>query len=298
MTCARRCRRSTPPSSSARPTRRRCRSCSSSCANSKTTRFRASCSSTRSTRRTACPRCAQAAAAGLARAAAAAPDSDLERRHHHRLRRSRARARVCLQGARAVRGRSTSRATTLDREKEARFTMLETLADHDDELMEQLLEDIQPPRDKVFDDLAKELRDRSGRPGAARAPPPAANGVLRLLKALRHEAPGIAETVARLGVKAGNDAVALVLKTFHTTHGGKMSVGASARGPAGDGTTFNTPTARGRPRVRRVQAHGPALREARPGARRRDRRLRQARSCQDRRHVVGRQAGARRRSPR
>ncbi len=37
----------------------------------------------------------------------------------------------------------------LDREKDARFSMLETLADHDDELMEQLLEDIQPPRDKV-----------------------------------------------------------------------------------------------------------------------------------------------------
>ena len=46
------------------------------------------------------------------------------------------------------------------REKEARFTMLETLADHDDELMEQLLEDIEPPRDKVFDDLAEELRER------------------------------------------------------------------------------------------------------------------------------------------
>ncbi len=56
----------------------------------------------------------------------------------------------------------------LDREKEARFTMLETLADHDDELMEQLLEDIEPPRDKVFDDLAKELRDRIVCPGAAR----------------------------------------------------------------------------------------------------------------------------------
>ncbi len=38
--------------------------------------------------------------------------------------------------------------------------MLETLADHDDKLMEQLLEDIEPPRDKVFDDLAKELRER------------------------------------------------------------------------------------------------------------------------------------------
>ena len=44
--------------------------------------------------------------------------------------------------------------------------MLETLADHDDELMEQLLEDIPPPRDKVFDDLAKELRDGAGRAGA------------------------------------------------------------------------------------------------------------------------------------
>ena len=37
--------------------------------------------------------------------------------------------------------------------------MLEKLADYDDELMEQLLEDVPPPRDKVFDDLSKELRD-------------------------------------------------------------------------------------------------------------------------------------------
>ena len=54
---------------------------------------------------------------------------------------------------------ASSRATIASREKEARFTMLEKLADHDDELMEQLLEDIPPPRDKVFDDLAKELRE-------------------------------------------------------------------------------------------------------------------------------------------
>ncbi|MBV8699629.1 MAG: GTP-binding protein, partial [Bradyrhizobium sp.] len=47
----------------------------------------------------------------------------------------------------------------LDREKEARFSMLEKLADHDDALMEQLLDDIQPPRDAVFDDLARELRE-------------------------------------------------------------------------------------------------------------------------------------------
>jgi len=127
----------------------------------------------------------------------------------------------------------------LDRKKEARFTMLETLADHDDQLMEQLLEDIEPPRDKVFDDLAKELRDRIVCPvllGVATR----SNGVLRLLKALRHEAPGVSETAQRLGVKAGNDAVALVLKTFHTTHGGKMSVARLLAGQAGDGTTLAT----------------------------------------------------------
>ncbi len=124
-----------------------------------------------------------------------------------------------------------------DREKTARFSMLETLADHDDELMEQLLEDIQPPRDKVFDDLRRELREELVCPvlmGTATR----ANGVLRLLKALRHESPGIAETAARLGVKSGGDAVACVLKTLNTTHGGKMSVVRMLAGQAGDGTTF------------------------------------------------------------
>lgn len=125
----------------------------------------------------------------------------------------------------------------IDREKTARFTMLETLADHDDELMEQLLDDIEPPRDKVFDDLAKELRERVVCPvllgSAIRS-----NGVLRLLKALRHEAPGVEEAAQRLGAKAGNDATALVLKTFHTAHGGKMSVARLLAGSVDDGAVF------------------------------------------------------------
>jgi elongation factor G len=128
----------------------------------------------------------------------------------------------------------------LDREKEARFTMLETLADHDDELMEQLLDDIQPPRDRVFDDLAKELRERVVCPvllGVAIR----SNGVLRLMKALRHEAPSVAETAKRLGVNAGSESVALTMKTFHTTHGGKMSVARVLAGTIGDGTTLSTP---------------------------------------------------------
>ena len=77
-----------------------------------------------------------------------------------------------------------------DRKKTARFSMLETLADHDDELMEQLLEDIEPPRDKVFDDLTRELREALVCPvlmGTATR----TNGVLRLLKAMRHESPAL-----------------------------------------------------------------------------------------------------------
>ena len=127
-----------------------------------------------------------------------------------------------------------------DREKTARFSMLETLADHDDELMEQLLEDIQPPRDKVFDDLTRELRDGLVCPvlmGTASR----ANGVLRLLKALRHESPGIAETARRLGIKGGADSMAYVLKTQNSTHGGRMSIARMLAGQAGDGTTFLTP---------------------------------------------------------
>jgi elongation factor G len=128
-------------------------------------------------------------------------------------------------------------ADTADFEKTARFSMLETLADHDDELMEQLLEDIQPPRDKVFDDLTRELREGLVCPvlmgTAARA-----NGVLRLLKALRHESPGAADTAKRLAVKQGGDPVGYVLKTLHTTHGGKMSMVRMLAGQAGDGITF------------------------------------------------------------
>jgi elongation factor G len=129
----------------------------------------------------------------------------------------------------------------LDKEKIARFSMLETLADHDDELMEQLLEDIQPPRDKIFDDLSKELRESLVCPvlfGSATR----TNGVLRLMKALRHESPGIADTVKRLGIKAGNP-IAYVLKTVQTTHGGKMSVARVMTGKVSDGASLLSPDA-------------------------------------------------------
>ncbi|MFN5688243.1 elongation factor G [Bradyrhizobium sp.] len=126
----------------------------------------------------------------------------------------------------------------LDREKEARFSMLEKLADHDDSLMEQLLEDIPPPRDAVFDDLARELRDGLICPvllGSALRE----NGVLRLMKALRHEAPGIAETAKRFGVTETKEALGYVFKTLHLQHGGKLSLTRVLSGHLDDGATLH-----------------------------------------------------------
>jgi len=127
----------------------------------------------------------------------------------------------------------------LDREKEARLTMLEKLADHDDRLLEQLLEDIPPPRDEVFDDLANELRQGQICPvllGCATRE----NGVLRLMKALRHEAPGIADTAKRLGIDDEKTGLAYVMKTTHLQHGGKLSLARILRGHITDGDTVQS----------------------------------------------------------
>jgi elongation factor G len=110
-----------------------------------------------------------------------------------------------------------------DYEKEARFKMLEKLADYDDELMEQLLSDMEPPRDRVFADLSRDLQQGLITPvlfGSAEN----GNGILRLLKALRHEAPGIEETAKRLAAPENGAAAGQTLKTFHTAHGGKLTL--------------------------------------------------------------------------
>jgi len=122
-----------------------------------------------------------------------------------------------------------------EREQEARFSMLEQLADYDDELMEQLLEDVPPPRDKVFDDLAKDLREGLICPvllGSAEN----GNGILRLLKALRHEAPFVETTAARIGAEDAASC-AYVMKTFNTAHAGKLSLCRVLAGSFADGAS-------------------------------------------------------------
>ncbi len=163
-----------------------------------------------------------------------------------------------------------------DLEKTARFSMLETLADHDDELMEQLLEDIQPPRDKVFDDLRSELREGFVCPvlmgTAARA-----NGVLRLLKALRHESPGIADD--RQTARRQNRQRSGRLCAQDAQHRARRQNVRRAHAGGAGRRRHHVPDRRrrSRPRRRRLQAPWPVDRKARPGRGRRNRGLCQAR---------------------
>jgi elongation factor G len=118
-------------------------------------------------------------------------------------------------------------------EADQRFSMLEKLADYDDELMEQLLSDVAPPRDKVFADLVTEFKQCQIVPvffGSAEE----GHGIVRLLKALRHEAPFVQETAKRLGL-GGAKSAAYIMKTYHTSHAGKLSFARVLAGQFADG---------------------------------------------------------------
>ncbi len=104
-------------------------------------------------------------------------------------------------------------------EAEARFHMLEQLADYDDSLMEQLLSDLTPDRDAVFADLVSDLNQGLIVPvffGSALN----GFGVRRLLKALRHETPPIDQAALRLGLDGPS---AYVFKTSYAGQAGKLA---------------------------------------------------------------------------
>jgi elongation factor G len=113
-----------------------------------------------------------------------------------------------------------------EREHEARNQMLEQLADHDDELLEQLVMEQTPSQDRVLHDLARETGESLGVPvlfGSAES----GWGIGRLLKALRHETPGPESTAARLGVSDPS------LYVFKIHNGGTVGRLALARGLGG-----------------------------------------------------------------
>ena len=121
------------------------------------------------------------------------------------------------------------------REAEARTHMLEQLADHDDELLEQLLMDEAPAREKVLQDLARETSDNLGVSvlfGSASS----SWGVRRLLKAVRHEAPGAEATRNRLEVA---DPTLYVFKVIHGSIG-RLALARALGGRIGEGTDLKT----------------------------------------------------------
>ena len=123
-----------------------------------------------------------------------------------------------------------------DAEAEARFHMLEQIADFDDELLEQLLSDVTPSRDAVFADLVREMNAGLIVPvffGSAQN----GFGVRRLLKALRHETPLPARAAERLGLEAG----AYVLRAAYAGQSGKLAYARVFGEPLADGAEFVLP---------------------------------------------------------
>ncbi|HEY2178590.1 MAG TPA: elongation factor G [Caulobacteraceae bacterium] len=123
-------------------------------------------------------------------------------------------------------------------EVDARFHMLEQLADFDDALMEQLLTDVDPARDLVFADLVADMNQGLIVPvffGSALA----GSGIGRLLKALRHETPPPARAAARLGVDRPG---AYVLKISHAGQAGKLAFARVFGAPLADNADLTLPT--------------------------------------------------------
>jgi elongation factor G len=125
-----------------------------------------------------------------------------------------------------------------DGERQTRTSLVEKLADYDDKLLEQLLEDVEPSKEEIYKHLAQDLQRDLIVPvmlgsGAQE------HGVRRLLKALRHETPEPAATAARLGIKEGGDTVAQIFKTYYPGNTGKLSLARVWRGTVSEGMILN-----------------------------------------------------------
>jgi elongation factor G len=117
-----------------------------------------------------------------------------------------------------------------DREAAARAELLESYADFDDNLMEELIEDRQPPVGEVYGIAARTLKDNAIMAcffGTASK----GHGVNRLMKSLRHDAPGVEVAKARFnGVATATGVLADVFK-----HLGKVVLLRAIDGPVSGG---------------------------------------------------------------
>ena len=104
-----------------------------------------------------------------------------------------------------------------EREHEARSELLEHLSEFDDWLLEELIEDREPPSDALYAISSRVLSENRIIPvliGAASH----GNGMMRLMKALRHEAPPAGVLRQRLARSGNLDENKLSAVSFHAYH--------------------------------------------------------------------------------
>jgi elongation factor G len=125
-----------------------------------------------------------------------------------------------------------------DQEGSTRTNLIEKLADFDDALLEQLLEEVEPPKEEIYRHLTRTLSQAQVVPvflGSALAD----HGIRRLWKALRHETPSPQATAERFGIAAEGEPLAQVIKTYNLPHTGKLSLARVWRGTISEGMVLN-----------------------------------------------------------
>jgi elongation factor G len=125
-----------------------------------------------------------------------------------------------------------------DQEGSTRTNLIEKLADFDDALLEQLLEEVEPPKEEIYRHLTRTLSQAQVVPvflGSALAD----HGIRRLWKALRHETPSPQATAERFEIAAEGEPLAQVIKTYNLPHTGKLSLARVWRGTISEGMVLN-----------------------------------------------------------
>jgi elongation factor G len=125
-----------------------------------------------------------------------------------------------------------------DEERSTRTNLVEKLADFDDALLEQLLEEVEPPKEEIYRHLTRTLSQVQVVPvflGSALAD----WGIRRLWKALRHETPSPQATAERFGIATEGEPLAQVIKTYNLPHTGKLSLARVWRGAISEGMVLN-----------------------------------------------------------
>ncbi|HQT61005.1 MAG TPA: elongation factor G [Acidiphilium sp.] len=123
-------------------------------------------------------------------------------------------------------------------EQAAHDALVDSLADRDDELLEQVIEGAAPSPASLYGHFRRDM-EAGSLAGVMFGAAEHAHGVLRLWKALRHDAPEVTTTAARHGIAPDGPALAQVFRTSWRGAAGKLSFVRVWRGALRDGTSHS-----------------------------------------------------------